>query len=85
VPCAAWGAAISFAGWVCPLTPLENRWRQAADAGVYAGGFVEHYLLPVLYPGEMTRAVQVTLGAFVIGINTLAYTLAIRGRRRRES
>ena len=73
LPCALWGALIEFAGWVCPLTPLENRFRQLGGQAGYAGDFVEHYLLPVLYPQNLTRPVQVALGTLVLIVNAAAY------------
>ena len=80
-PAAAWGVFIELMGWVCPLTPLENRLRQAGGEPGYAGAFVEHYILPVLYPEGLTRSVQVGLALFVIAANGLAYTLVWRRRR----
>ncbi|MBL8424926.1 MAG: DUF2784 domain-containing protein, partial [Candidatus Accumulibacter phosphatis] len=44
LPAACWGAAIELSGWICPLTPLENRFRQAAGEAGYAGSFIDHYL-----------------------------------------
>jgi Protein of Unknown function (DUF2784) len=82
LPAAVWGALIEFAGWICPLTPLENRLRQASGASEYAGGFVEHYLLPVLYPAELTRGVQYVLGAGVLVVNAVVYWWVLRGLRR---
>jgi len=73
LPCALWGALIEFAGWVCPLTPLENWFRQLGGQAGYAGGFVEHYLLPVLYPQNLTRPVQLALGTLVLILNAAAY------------
>src|SRR5207253_3989710 len=55
VPCALWGIAIEYGGWVCPLTPLENALRARAGLEGYAGGFVEHYVIPVLYPAGLSR------------------------------
>lgn len=81
LPAAAWGAAISFGGWTCPLTPLENALRRAAGEAGYAGGFVEHHLLGLLYPDGLTRGAQVTLGVGVLAVNALAYGLALRRRR----
>lgn len=81
LPAALWGAAIEFSGGVCPLTPLENTLRaQAGEAG-YPGGFVEHYLLPVLYPAQLTYAVQVWLGSVVIVVNLGVYAWVWRRRR----
>jgi len=78
VPAAIWGALIEFAGWICPLTPLENSFRgRAGDAG-YAGGFVEHYLLRALYPDGLTPSVRWLLGAIVVVVNGIAYGYVIR-------
>ncbi|MGD8699270.1 MAG: DUF2784 domain-containing protein, partial [Gemmatimonadales bacterium] len=66
LPAVVWAALIEFAGWICPLTPLENRLRILSGGAGYRGGFIEHYLLPILYPSGLTRGVQVMLGSFVI-------------------
>jgi hypothetical protein len=73
LPAAAWGAFIELAGGICPLTPLENSLRRSAGLAGYEGGFVEHYILPVLYPAGLSRGVQLTLGMLVIGINVAIY------------
>ena len=81
-PVAAWGALIELTGWICPLTPLENALRlRAGDAG-YAGGFVEHYVLPIVYPAGLTPTRQLVLGAGVILVNAIAYGLLLARRRR---
>jgi hypothetical protein len=77
VPAAIWGALIEFAGWICPLTPLENALRTRAGEVGYAGGFVEHYVLPLVYPAGLTRAVQIALGAAVILVNAVAYGVIV--------
>ena len=77
LPCAAWGALIEFAGWICPLTPLEQKLRVAAGQDGYTGGFVEHYIVPIVYPADLTRSDQIWLGLVVIAINALAYSLLI--------
>jgi Protein of Unknown function (DUF2784) len=74
-PAALWGVIVEWSGWVCPLTPLENRLRARGGAAGYAGGFVEHYLVPVLYPASLTRSVQVLLGATVLAVNLIAYAI----------
>jgi hypothetical protein len=81
LPCALWGAVIEFTGSVCPLTPLENRWRQQAGSAGYAGGFIEHYLMPVLYPAGLTRGIQIGLGVAVVVINLAVYGWILRRRR----
>jgi hypothetical protein len=73
VPVALWGVLIEFAGWICPLTPLENSLRRAAGQAGYTGGFVEHYVIPVVYPGALTRDIQLALGVAVIAINVVVY------------
>lgn len=73
LPAALWGALIEFQGWVCPLTPLENRLRRAAGQEGYSGGFVEHYVLPVLYPSGLTTETQLVLGALVVVVNVTVY------------
>jgi len=82
VPVALWGALIEFAGWICPLTPFENQLRRAAGEAGYAGGFIEHYVIPLVYPGTLTRGIQLLLGIAVIVVNAVAYGRLIRQRRR---
>ena len=84
VPAFAWGALIEFAGWICPLTPWEQSLRRLAGEKGYSGGFVEHYLFPLLYPEGLTRDVQIALGVLVLLINAVAYTLILRRSRRRD-
>jgi uncharacterized membrane protein YhhN len=81
IPIAIYGAMIEFVGWVCPLTPLENSLRAKAGQAGYQGSFVEHYILPVLYPSALTREVQLVLGMLVLGINLGIYMLLLRRRR----
>jgi hypothetical protein len=83
VPVAVWGALIELAGWICPLTPLENQLRRAAGQAGYPGGFVEHYVIPIVYPGALTREIQLALGAAVILINVVAYGRLVWRRQRR--
>ena len=78
IPCAVWGILIEYRGWICPLTPLENSLRARAGQAGYGGGFVEHYLLPVIYPSGLTPRVQMVLGTFVLAINVLAYAVLLR-------
>ena len=73
VPVAVWGAGIEFLGGICPLTPLENHWRRLAGELGYQGGFVEHYVVSVLYPDGLTRRVQLVLGALVLLVNGAIY------------
>lgn len=85
LPVALWGAGIEFAAGICPLTPLENRLRRLGGEASYTGGFVEHYVLPVLYPEGLTREVQLVLGTFVLLLNLAVYTIVWRRHRKAES
>lgn len=78
LPAAAWAAWVEFAGWICPLTPLENWLREQGGGTAYTSGFIEHYLLPILYPESLSRELQWTLGCSVLLINAVVYTVAFR-------
>jgi len=78
VPAAVWGFLVEAAGWFCPLTPLEQQLRREAGLAPYEGGFLAHYLLPVLYPEGLTRDVQWVLAGIVLAINVLVYGLVLR-------
>ena len=81
IPAVIWGVLIEFAGWICPLTPLENRLRGTGEAG-YQGDFIAHYILPVLYPEGLTRRVQWLLGVTALAINLAIYLwIFVRHRR----
>lgn len=73
VPALAWGASIEFIGWWCPLTPLENWLRQNAGDAPYHSGFIEHYILPIIYPPGLTREIQIILGTLVLLANAAVY------------
>lgn len=73
VPVAFWGVVVSWAGWVCPLTPLENWLRARGGEPGYRGSFVEHYLVPLLYPAGLDRTHQLLLGALVLAVNLTIY------------
>ena len=86
VPAAVWGAAIEFGGWICPLTYLENHLRLMGGGEAYRGGFVDRYILHILYPQGLTRGTQVVLGIVVLAINGYVYSrLAARRRAPRLS
>jgi hypothetical protein len=83
IPAALWGAAISFANWGCPLTPIEKRLRAFGGEEAYEGGFIAHYLVPLIYPAGLTRTMQIVLGFLVVALNVAVYC-AILVRRRRH-
>ena len=83
VPAVIWGALVELTGWICPLTPLENRLRRAGGESGYQGDFIAHYILPVLYPNGLTRSDQLMLGGLALAINIAVYAfVAVRHRRR---
>jgi hypothetical protein len=73
LPAAVWGVVIELVGWTCPLTPLENWLRDLGEEAGYPGSFVEHYLVSMLYPENLTRRFQMTLGVAVLIVNLLFY------------
>ena len=68
-------------GWICPLTYLENDLRRAAGAQGYGSGFVEYYLLPIIYPVGLDTNVQWLLGTLVIGVNLVIYGIFLARTR----
>jgi len=82
LPAAAWGAWVELAGWTCPLTPLESWLRERGGGAAYTSGFIEHYVLPILYPGSLTRPAQCVLGGLVILVNVVVYAVVFRRRVR---
>jgi hypothetical protein len=81
LPALAWGCWIELSGRICPLTPLENYLRHQAGVAGYGGGFLQHYIIAVLYPPGLTRAMQWGLAGVLVAINVLAYTVVWRSRR----
>jgi hypothetical protein len=78
IPAAIWGAWIEFTGGICPLTPLEKSLRAQAGEASYAGDFVGHYILPVLYPAGLGRSIQLVLGTMVVLTNLVIYGVMLR-------
>ena len=87
LPAVVWGALIELKGTlVCPLTPFELALRRAAGEAGYSGGFIDHYLVPLIYPPGLDRATQIWLGTLVLLVNLAAYAaLAMRQRKRARS
>ncbi|MFL5595203.1 MAG: DUF2784 domain-containing protein [Gemmatimonadaceae bacterium] len=84
LPAVAWGVLIEYAGWICPLTPLENSFRMRGGEAGYSGGFVEHYVLAALYPTGLTRDTQLVLGTLVLMVNLVAYGVLLRRTSKKE-
>lgn len=73
LPCASWGVTIAFGGWICPLTTLEMHVRQSAGQAGYGGGFVDHYVLPIVYPQGLTSGLQIVFGVILLSVNLCVY------------
>lgn len=77
LPAVAWGIVVECLHLGCPLTPWENQLRQMAGQVGYDGGFIEHYLIPLIYPAGLTPQIQIGLGAIVVLVNLAVYTWLI--------
>lgn len=75
LPAVAWGALVEFMGWICPLTPLENRLRALAGESATEADFIGRYLPTLLYPATLTREIQILLGMVVLFVNVALYWL----------
>ena len=73
VPVVVWSSLVNLAGWTCPLTPLENRFRAAARSETYDGGFIHHYIGPLVYPRGMPRQLEIVAGISIAVWNGLLY------------
>ena len=82
LPAAAWGVLVEARGWICPLTPLENRFRELAGGTTYRGDFIERYLLRVIYPENLTPQTQLVLAGAVVAVNAVLYAILLRRIRR---
>ena len=81
LPALLWGVWVECTGWICPLTPLENVLRQRGGGAEYSGSFIEHLILPVLYPEGLTPAIQLVLGGGVLLVNGIVYWAIIHRHR----
>jgi hypothetical protein len=82
IPAAIWGVLIEYTGWICPLTPLENSFRTRGGEAGYSGGFIQHYIQPLLYPAGLTRTTQVVLGSVALILNLTVYAVMIARKTR---
>ncbi len=82
LPAAAWGAVVEMTGWICPLTPLENRLRELGGGRTYEGDFVAKYMAAIVYPEHLTQRTQLLLGAIVVVANAVVYAFVWKSGRR---
>ena len=83
IPCALLGILIEFYGWICPLTPLEQHFQKLGEEAGYSGGFIDHYIMSIIYPAGLTREMQLILGTLVVLINVVAYAWVIIRHRKK--
>ena len=81
LPALAWGVYTELTSTICPLTPLEVALRRAAGQAGYSGGFIEHYLVMLIYPPGLTPGIQIAIGIGLIAFNVAVYTWAWRKPR----
>lgn len=82
VPAMAWAVLVEWNGWICPLTPLENQLLMLGGADTYQEGFIARYLLPLLYPQQLTVSIQMVLAGVVVLFNLVIYGLVFYSRRK---
>ena len=82
LPAALWGVYIELSGGICPLTPLENNLRQMAGSEGYSGGFIDHYIVPIVYPAGLSDELQMVFAGLVILANILVYSFVLWRRLR---
>ena len=80
LPCVVWGILIELFGWICPLTPLENRLRYPSASYNGETGFIEHYLTALIYPAGLTPGIQYLLALLVLLVNLVIYTIVWKRR-----
>lgn len=84
LPAALWGIYIELSGGICPLTPLENALRRTAGSSGYSGSFIEHYIVPVIYPASLSNSVQLALAGSLVLANLVVYSIVLWRRHRRS-
>ena len=85
LPACFWGMTVEFSGWICPLTPWEIHLRRLAGEEGYTGSFIEHYLIPIIYPSGLNRGIQMLMGSIVLIVNLSLYTLILIKKRKRKT
>jgi hypothetical protein len=84
LPAVLWGVFVEISSGICPLTPLENALRRAAGTSGYSGGFIEHYIVPAIYPSALSHPTQLALASLVVAANALVYFVVWRCHSRAQ-
>ena len=77
IPVVIWGSYIELTNSICPLTYLENWFLHKANLTTYSEGFIQNYLVPIVYPMNLTKDLQIYLGITLIVINMIIYGFII--------
>ena len=72
-PALIWGSYIELTNSICPLTYLENWFLNKANLTTYSEGFIQNYLVPIVYPADLTKDLQIYLGITLIVVNIIIY------------
>ena len=72
-PALIWGTYIELTNSICPLTYLENWFLHKANLTTYSEGFIQNYLVPIVYPENLTKDLQIYLGIGLIVLNIIIY------------
>ena len=73
IPAFIWGSYIELTHSICPLTYLENWFLHKANLTTYSEGFIQNYLVPIVYPTDLTKDLQIYLGITLIVVNIIIY------------
>ena len=76
----AYSVLIQLLGFTCPLTPLEKHLREQAGSQGYDGGFVEHYVVSIIYPGGLDWIARTVLVAGLAALFAGSYWPLLRDR-----
>lgn len=77
LPMVAWSSIVNLTPWRCPLTPLENSLRTAAGEAGYEGGFIAHYITPLIYPAGIDWDMGLLIGIGIFAWNALLYGIIL--------
>jgi len=75
IPTFLYGIYVEFTQSICPLTYLENFFLSKANLTTYSISFIQKYLYVIIYPINLTKELQITLGISLIVINIIIYAI----------
>jgi len=75
IPAFLYGLYVEFTQSICPLTYLENFFLSKANLTTYSISFIQKYLYVIIYPINLTKELQITLGISLIVINIIIYAI----------